>query len=446
MRSSCSELYRQEVSESEAELGPEYVLDKGAAEEMENKNQRLCNSLENELHATKASMIKEHIRLAFQRMGDFQYERGDMEAAHKAYARMKDYCTTAEHATDMCLKAALVLIDMGSFEAASIYLARGDPSGTADTQSKARLGAVSGLLLLREGRFKEAAAKLCHLPEALGVSFNTITCNYDVAIYGTLCALASLHRAGIRAELLESAISKMKPFHEAAPIARKLAQSYCSGDFKALFDGLASMRSTMLCDMYAGRHFDAIVTRIKERVAVQYFRPYETADMGRLVLDLGLPESEVSEMVGRLVADGDIPARIDAQTGTLHRLKCNERQQLMKEVLNISEAHAQEMSATVLRLSLIRQNFSVSEECEHNDNDKVFAEGRGTGDGDGGCEGDGLDSDAHRGAKARRTVRRAPRSSGSGSATVDDGCDGDGGHDDVESDSDVMGTSPESAP
>ena len=154
MRSSCSELYRQEVSESEAELGPEYVLDKGAAEEMENKNQRLCNSLENELHATKASMIKEHIRLAFQRMGDFQYERGDMEAAHKAYARMKDYCTTAEHATDMCLKAALVLIDMGSFEAASIYLARGDPSGTADTQSKARLGAVSGLLLLREGRFK----------------------------------------------------------------------------------------------------------------------------------------------------------------------------------------------------------------------------------------------------------------------------------------------------
>lgn len=48
-------------------------------------------------------------------LGDFHYERGDLNAALKCYVRTRDYCTTSKHIISMCLNVIKVSIEMGNF-------------------------------------------------------------------------------------------------------------------------------------------------------------------------------------------------------------------------------------------------------------------------------------------------------------------------------------------
>ena len=66
------------------------------------------------------------------------------------------------------------------------------------------------------------------------------------------------------------------------------------------------------------------------------------------------------------MATGRIPARIDAQTGILSRVKIDERQLLMREVLALTHKHSKEMKSAVLRLSAMQQGLFVGKECIHN--------------------------------------------------------------------------------
>jgi len=379
-QSPCVELYVQECTQEQTKeyMGPEFTLDQAWVDETEQKNLLEQNELESDLHAKKGDMIKEHIRLAYKKLGDFHYKTGKMHDAQKAYARMKDSCSSAEHTMEMCLKISLAFMDVGQFESALLCVVRGEASDQADVpvMSRSKLRATLGVLSLWEGRFRDAADHFLSLPSFIGNEYNEVVASSDVATYCSLCALTVMNRAVVQQRLL-SPQSPLNPYYETAPRVRRIVQAYCTGDFVSVFTDLADMRAQCMLDMYLGKHFDKMVCCIKDRVAVQYFRPYDTARLGRLVEVTGLPAEEVNSIVTRLVADGDIPARIDAETGTLHRLKQNERQSLLKEVLGATQAHAREMQATMLRLSMMRQGFFVGEDCEHNCNGSVFPDKMG---------------------------------------------------------------------
>ena len=51
----------------------------------------------------QANLIKESIRMGHTFLGEFFYEKGDLNAALKCYIRTRDYCTTSKHIITMCL-------------------------------------------------------------------------------------------------------------------------------------------------------------------------------------------------------------------------------------------------------------------------------------------------------------------------------------------------------
>lgn len=56
----------------------------------------------------------------------------------------------------------------------------------------------------------------------------------DVAIYGSLCALASLSRGAIKAQLIQSETFTM--YLEQEPYVRELVEAYLANKFKVVLD------------------------------------------------------------------------------------------------------------------------------------------------------------------------------------------------------------------
>lgn len=63
---------------------------------------------------------------------------------------------------------------------------------------KSKVAAVFGLIALHEGKYKNAAEKFisCHID--IGASYNEVLHSEDIALYGGICALATLTRDELR--------------------------------------------------------------------------------------------------------------------------------------------------------------------------------------------------------------------------------------------------------
>jgi COP9 signalosome complex subunit 1 len=71
----------------------------------------------------------------------------------------------------------------------------------------------------------------------------------DIAIYGTLCALASLSRSAIKTQLLRNPV--FSAYIEQEPYVRDVIQAYMSSDFKTTLDILSR---------YSVRFFPSVCT------------------------------------------------------------------------------------------------------------------------------------------------------------------------------------------
>ena len=82
---------------------------------MDKQAQQQHEKLDLDLSSYKTNLIKESIRMGHNDLGEFFYDRGDLNAALRSYVRTRDYCTTAKHIIQMCLNVIKVSIEMGNF-------------------------------------------------------------------------------------------------------------------------------------------------------------------------------------------------------------------------------------------------------------------------------------------------------------------------------------------
>lgn len=68
----------------------------------------------------------------------------------------------------------------------------------------------------------------------------------DIAIYGTLCALATFPRSAIKARVLENSV--FSAYIEQEPYVRELIEAYMNSNFKTVLELLSrySVRSVLL--------------------------------------------------------------------------------------------------------------------------------------------------------------------------------------------------------
>lgn len=153
----------------------------------------------------------------------------------------------------------------------------------------------------------------------------------DIAIYGTLCALAGLSRPAIKAQLLENSVFGV--YIEQEPYVRELVEAYMNSNFKSVLDLLArysvsrtcviycSWGITLTClkktrhyiDIHLASHVHDLTNLIRNCAVVLYFQPFSSIKLERMSVAFGWTVEEVEHHVVALIQSGQIHGRVDSQ-------------------------------------------------------------------------------------------------------------------------------------
>ncbi|KAF8551847.1 hypothetical protein OG21DRAFT_1512235 [Imleria badia] len=337
--------------------GDVVVVDTAWVEEVTKKNVAERTKLEVELKTYTNNMIKESIRMAHRDLGEHHRATGDFASALKHLTKSREFCSTSQHVLDMCLSVLELVIEQRNYSHISSYIFKADAAleSTAATTTGAESGAASAstakklspereqvqskldfamaLSHLGQGNYEKAASLFLRLgpPEQLGDWVGKLVAPGDIAIYGTLCALASLSRSAIKSQLLRNPV--FSAYIEQEPYVRDVIQAYMSSDFKTTLEILSRYSTRHYIDIHLGVHVNDVTQHLRQTAIVLYFQPFETIRFDRMASAFGWSIEEVEREVVALIQSGQIQGRVDSQNKILKAKKTDHRAELFEQAM-----------------------------------------------------------------------------------------------------------------
>ena len=291
-------------------------IDTTWVERKEKQNQAETQRLELELKGYKNNLIKESIRVSpcrpvvgtshvvpstfiswlislFQ-MGNedlckHYYAVGDLANALKAASRMREFCTTPAHIANTAFKIIDISIEQQNWLAvqSQVHKIRNLQMKPEDaTRNQPKQYAAMGLQQMDSGDFREAALSFLNTDASLGDSYNDVLTSNDVAVYGGLCALASMPRGELQWRVLDNA--NFWNFLELEPHIRRAISFFCSAKYSQCLEILKSYRADYLLDIYLQPHYEKIVQEVRTKSIIGYLEPFSRVTLDNLEQVFGL--------------------------------------------------------------------------------------------------------------------------------------------------------------
>lgn len=261
-------------------------------------------------------------------LGQFYTSIGDHASAMKSYARERDYCNTTSNVADMSLKLVYSSILQRNWTTVNSNVSKIQPM-TLKPEDKTKLdsicNAVLGLSHLATENYREAAKQFL----LVNPSFVTteaqanitwqkqVLTGNDIAVYGGLCALASMDRSELQRLVLEN--NDFRQFLELEPHIRRAISLFCGSKYTQCLEILEAYRTDYLLDIYLNPHIKELYGRVRSKSIVQYFIPFSCVTLEQMatafapVGDVSI-EDELTEMIQR----GALDARIDLVDKVTH--------------------------------------------------------------------------------------------------------------------------------
>ncbi|PYI03922.1 COP9 signalosome subunit 1 [Aspergillus sclerotiicarbonarius CBS 121057] len=350
---------------------PEATLDTNWVDHMKKSVKAETDRLEHELRGYKNNLIKESIRMGNEDLGQHYNQIGDLVSASKAYSRMRDYCTTPTHIASMLFKIINVAIERGDWLSVQSNVQRlRNLQSKQEEQAKnhPKMSAALGLSQLHSGSYLDAANSFLATDPSLGDSYNEVLTSNDVAVYGGLCALASMDRKELQRRVLDN--NSFRNFLELEPHIRRAISFFCNSKFRPCLEILEAYSADYLLDIHLQRHIKTLFTRIRTKSIQQYLIPFSRVTLESMTkmfapgvaggqADLTDSNSPfVQELIG-LIQDGTLDARIDLEKKVLVSNQANLRTEVQESVLDSLENYAREAHLRMLRTNIIRAGLEV---------------------------------------------------------------------------------------
>ncbi|KAJ5232641.1 COP9 signalosome subunit 1 (CsnA) [Penicillium chermesinum] len=351
---------------------PEASLDTVWAQNLQRNISAQTERLEHELRGYKNNLIKESIRMGNEDLGNHYYETGDMVAASKAYSRMRDVCTTPNHITSMIFKMINVFIERNDWLGVASYAGRlrttqAKPEEMARNQPK--MASALGLSQMHSNQFFEAAKTFLSVDPSLADTYNEVLTPNDVAVYGGLCALASMNRSELQRLVLDN--STFRNFLELEPHIRRAIAFFCNSKFRPCLEILEAYRADYLLDLHLQRHVATLYGRIRTKAIQQFLLPFSSVTLdsmaaifapevvGGQARPTGTMSPFVHELIG-LIKDDVLDARIDLEKGLLVSNQSDLRNEVQAEALESVRSFNDELHLRTLRASVLHAGLQLS--------------------------------------------------------------------------------------
>jgi COP9 signalosome complex subunit 1 len=363
-------------------------LDTKWADEMMTKNQADRVKLEVELKTYSNNMIKESIRMAHRDLGDFYRATGDYGTSLKHYTKSREFCTTSQHVLDMCMSILELLIEQRNYSHLTTYVFKADaaldattaantaavpstgaPAPTVATGAKkksaerenvqSKLDLATALSHLGQGSYEKAAQAFLKIgpTKDLGDWVGKLIAPGDIAIYGTLCALATFPRSAVKSRILENSV--FGAYIEQESYIRELIEAYMNSNFKTVLELLSRYSTRHYADIHLSPHVHDLTSLIRSSAVVMYFQPFASIKLERMSAAFGWTIEEVEYHVVNLIQAGDIQGRVDSQNKILKAKKTDYRDELFARTIKAGTEMQAANRKLLLRMRLQQADLIV---------------------------------------------------------------------------------------
>ena len=332
--------------------------------------------------------------MGFDDLGQHYHRIGDLSKSQKAYSQMRDVCTTPSHVVLMNMKLINVSIDQRQWFAVQNHVSRvrgllGSDKQPEAVRNKAKLSAANALSMMMQSDFKGAAQEFITADPRMArarpddpndeESYSEVLTPNDVAIYGGLCAIASMDRDELQRKVLESA--EFRDYLELEPHIRRAISHFINGNYSACLSILDSYKPDYLLDIYLQSQVPKIYYEVRSKAIRQYFIPFSCVTFKALAQAFNTDEGTIEVELTQLIKAGDLEARLDLVDRKLLAKQNNARAEVLNKALAEAKEYERTLHLRLLRMAILNAGLEVKSAKEKG--------GLGGGGGFGGQDGGG---------------------------------------------------------
>jgi len=338
-------------------LGDDWGLDAKWKGAQERKAQDTIVRLEANLASSRRDEGREPVRKAYLAIAQFFMERGDYSQAMTKYLECKEAASTNAHHLQSCLDIIKCSVHTGTLNHVKNQAQRAltIPDIKTDYASQALVNATLGLYNLKSGAYRPAAQNFLSISDHIS-KHNDIISIQDVAVYASMTALASYTRRELKQV---ASTDSFKRLVEQAPVWKKVINDFHANNYSAVFAVLDGLKSDLYLDMYMASHVDKLISKIRDKALMEYFKPFVSVKIPQMAESFKLPVADLERQLVSLIADGKISARIDSANKILYARHADERNGTFEKALAVGDKYIRDTKSMLLRLSLAENDLVV---------------------------------------------------------------------------------------
>ncbi|KAH9222745.1 COP9 signalosome-like protein complex subunit 1 [Leptodontidium sp. 2 PMI_412] len=322
-------------------------------ERTERQNQAESQRLEAELKGYKNNLIKESIRMGNEDLGRHYQAIGDLAKAFDAYSRMRQDVSMNKHIIDVSRHLIEVGIEQKNWIVVSSNVQKIKNSLSVSDEDKALqpyLCAAEGLARMDDGDYHSAAMQFLGADAGMGLSCNTIISPNDIAVYGGLCALATMDRNELQSKVLEN--SNFRTYLELEPHIRRAISFFVNSRYSACLSVLEAYRTDYCLDIHLQRHVDDIYQLVRSKSIVQYFIPFSCVTLDSLNQAFAAPGKTIDKELAAMITRKELDARIDTQNRLLTSVPSAPRSSLQSSTLKTVNEYEREARRRIQHMNI----------------------------------------------------------------------------------------------
>ena len=310
--------------------------------------------------------------MGYDDLGHHYHQVGDLPKSNRAYSTMRDYCTTNSHVVIMNMHLINISIDQQSWFAAQNHVQRIRSTISAQKfpeaeRTSAKLSAAHGLASMAQSNYRDAAveflatdprmstAKLDNLTDE--ESYNEVLTPNDIAVYGGLCALASMTREELQSQVLDN--NGFRNYLELEPHIRRAISHFVSAKYSQCLFILDSYKADYLLDIHLQSHLLRLYYDIRSKAIRQSFIPFSSVTLAALAEAFNTDEPTIEFELTQLIKNGDLEARIDLVDRALLAKKVDARSQVHVQALATTKEYERSAHLRILRMAVLNAGLEV---------------------------------------------------------------------------------------
>jgi len=302
--------------------------------------------------------IKETVRTCHGQLSNFSLGQGDYQSALKYVSKSREYCSEPSAVFSTCLSIIKLSALLRQYTDIQSFASKAHHTPFREEADQSQIYAAYGLYYMTCGKYKDAASSFVQVKHAdLGQAFGDVLVPQDVALYGALCALASLERNEVQAKVLDN--STFRECLDLVPQIRDLTLDFCNCKYAACLAALERLREPLSLDIHLQAQVTDICQQIRSKGMVQYFAPFLSVSLHSMAEAFNTDVDGIQAEVAQLVGKKQIDAKIDSHRKVLHVRHANQRRATFQNALRVSQEFLDSTEALVLRMNLLKHDFGV---------------------------------------------------------------------------------------